>query len=128
MIKKIKQARDNSNVLLQLLQTCLKHLIASTMNFSFAKLNIYDFDSLSIKFTCVYFNFRKQKTKVSSTFNDYLNIMFVVPQGSIAGPLFYNCDTFFQTDTSEFFSSPEDNTPFASGQNHKKLQTLCRSL
>ena len=53
-----------------------------------AKLNIYDFDSLSTKFTCVYFNFRKQKTKVSSTFNDYLNIMFVVPQGSIAGPLF----------------------------------------
>ena len=33
-------------------------------------------------------NFRKQKTKVGSVFSDYLNILFGVPQGSIAGPFF----------------------------------------
>ena len=50
--------------------------------------------------------------------------MFGVPQGSIAGLLFFNvytCDMFFQIDTSEFSSHADDNTPFASAQNHEKL-------
>ena len=89
-----------------------------------AKLNAYGFDSPSLKFISAYLNFRKQKTKVGSTFSDYLNILFGVPQGSIAGPLFFNvytCDMFFQIDTSEFSSYADDNTPFASAQNHEKL-------
>ena len=72
-----------------------------------AKLNAYGFDSLSLKFISVYLKFRKQKTKVGSTFSDSLNIFFGVPQGSIAGPVFFNvytCDMFFQIGISEFSS------------------------
>ena len=89
-----------------------------------AKLNAYRFDSPSLKFISAYLNFRKQKTRVGSTFSDYLNILFSVPQVSIAGPLFFNaytCDMFFQIDTSELCSYADDNTLFASGQNHEKL-------
>ena len=95
-----------------------------------AKLNAYGFDSPSLKFISAYLNFRKQKTKVGSTFSDYLNILVGVPQGSIAGPLFFNvytCDMFFQIDSSEFSSYPDNNTPFASAQNHEKLMKSLQS-
>ena len=88
-----------------------------------AKLNVYVFDSPSLKLISAYLNFRKQKTKVGSAFSDYLNILLGVPQDCIAGPLFFNvftCDMFFQT-SSEFSSYADDNTPFASAQDHEKL-------
>ena len=99
------------------------------------KLNAYGFDSTSLKFISAYLNFRKQKTKFGSTFSDYLNILFGVPQDYIAGPLFFNvytCDMFFKIDSSEFSTYADDNTPFASAQNHKKLikslQSTLKSL
>ena len=76
MIEKLKQSRDNNNVFVAVLTDlskacdCINHelLIA-------AKLNGYGFVSPSLKFISAYLNFRKQKTKVSSTFSDYLNIL-----------------------------------------------------
>ena len=124
MIQKIKQARDNNNVFAAVLTDLSKAFDCINHELLIAKLNAYGFDSPSLKFISAYLNFRKQKTKVGSTFSDYLNILFGVPQGSIAGPLFFNvytCDMFFQIDTSEFSSYADDNTPFASAQNHEKL-------
>ena len=124
MIEKIKQARDNNNVFDAALTDLSKVFDCINHKLLIPKLNVYDFDSPSLKFMSVYLNFRKQNTKVGSTFGDYLNIMFGVPQGSINRPLFFNvytCDIFFQIDTSEFPSNADDNTPFASAQNHEKL-------
>ena len=127
MIKKIKQARDVFAAVLTDLSKafdCIKHELL------IAKLNAYGFDSPSLKFISAYLNFRKQKTKVGSTFSDYLNILFGVPQGSIAGPLFFNvytCDMFFQIDSSEFSSYADDNAPFASARNHEKLMKSLQS-
>ena len=92
MTKKIKQARYNNKVFATVLTVlsiafdCINHELL------IAKLNAYGFDSPSRKFISAYLNFRKQRTKVSSPFSDYINILFSAPQGSIAGPLFY---TFF---------------------------------
>ena len=47
------------------------------------------FDSLSLKFISVTLNFRKQKTKVGSTFSDYLNIVWCSAR-------IYSFATFFQ--------------------------------
>ena len=61
--------------------------------------------------------------------SDYLNILFGVPQGSIAGPLFlnvYTCDMFFQIDTSEFFSYADHNTHFASTQNQETNKNFAK--
>ena len=46
---------------------------------------------------CDYLSDRSQKTKVGSSFSDYLDIIYGVPQGSMLGPLMFNidlCDLF----------------------------------
>ena len=88
MIEKIKQARDNNNVFDVALTDLSKAFDCINHKLLIPKLNVYDFDSPSLKFMSVYLNFRKQNTKVGSTFGDYLNILFGVPQGSINRPLF----------------------------------------
>ena len=124
MIEKIKQARDNNNVFAAVLTDLSKAFGCINHELLIAKLNAYGFDSPSLKFISAYLNFRKQNTKFGSTFSDYLNILFGVPQSSIAGPLVFNvytCDMFFQIDTFEFSSYTDDNTSFVSAQNHRKL-------
>ena len=70
-----------------------------------AKLNAYGSDIKSLNFILAYFNNRKQKTEISSSSNDFLNILFGVPQGSILGPLLFvifTCDLFMEYDAIEF--------------------------
>ena len=124
MIEKITQARDNNKVFTAVLTDLSKAFDCINHELLIAKLNAGSFDSPSFKFLSACLNFRKQKTKVCSTFSDYLNILFGVRQGSIAGPLFFNvytCDMFFQIDTSKFSSYADDNTLFTFAQNHEKL-------
>ena len=75
MTEKIKQARDNNNVFAAVLTDLSKAFDCINHELLIAKLNAYGFDSPSLKFISAYLNFRKQKTKVSSTFSDYLNIL-----------------------------------------------------
>ena len=124
MTQKIKQARDNNNLFAAVLTDLSKAFDCINHELLIAKLNAYGFDSPSLKFVPAYLNFRKQKTKVASTFSVYVNILFGVSQGCIAGPLFFNvytCDMFFLIDSPEFSSYADDNTPFVSAQNHEKL-------
>ena len=95
-----------------------------------AKLNAYGFDIKSLNFILAYFTNRKQKTKIGSSFSDFLNILFGVPQGSILGPLLfiiYICDLFMEYDPIEFASYADDTTPYTYGQSFheiiEKLQT-----
>ena len=105
MVEKLKQAKDNNNVFAAVLTDLSKAFDYINHELLIAKLNAYGFDSPSLKFISAYLNFRKQKTKVGSTFSDYLNILFGVPQCSIT---VYACNMFFQIDTSEFSSYADD--------------------
>ena len=70
-----------------------------------AKLNAYGSDIKSLNFILAYLNNRKQKTEISSSSNNFLNILFDVPQGSILGPLLFVifiCDLFMEYDAIEF--------------------------
>ena len=97
---------DSGDIMLLICQvtTCLKSYVdllveASTVwsiksfdrishELLIAKLNSYGFDIKSLNFILAYFTNRKQKTKIGSSFSDFPNIIFVVPQGSILGPFF----------------------------------------
>ena len=54
------------------------------------KLNIYGFSLTALKLVHNYLSNRKQRTKINSTYSSLLEIIFVVPQGSIPGPLLFN--------------------------------------
>ena len=96
MIDKLRKIRDNrgvfATVFTDLWQAfdCISHELT-------AKLNAYGSGIKPLNFILAYFTNRKQKTKKSSSFSEFLNIFFGVPQGSILGPLLfiiYICDIF----------------------------------
>ena len=65
-----------------------------------------------------YLSDRSQKTKVGSSFNAYLHIIYGTPQGSILGPLLFNidlCDLFFEGYSSDFANFADDYTPYECG-------------
>ena len=83
-----------------------------------AKLNAYGVDQNALKLVYDYLSDRSQKTKVGSSFSDYLDIIYGVPQGSILGPLLFNidlCDLFFEDYSSDFANYADDTTPYECG-------------
>ena len=70
-----------------------------------AEINAYRFDIKSLNFILSYFNNCKQKVKISSSFSDFLNIIFGVSQGSIIESILFIidvCDFFMKHDIMEF--------------------------
>ena len=87
MIEKLRKIRDDKRVFAAVFTDLLKAFDCISHELLIAKLNAYRFDVKSLKFILAYFTNRKQKTKIGSSFSDFLNIFFGVPQGSILGPL-----------------------------------------
>ena len=55
-----------------------------------AKLEAYGFSKDAILFIKSYLDSRQQRTKINTTFSDWLEILCGVPQGSILGPLLFD--------------------------------------
>ena len=55
-----------------------------------AKLEAYGLDNGSLNLLLDYLSFRKQRTKVGSSYSIWSNIRRGIPQGSILDPLLFN--------------------------------------
>ena len=135
MLEKWKSTTDNKKSIGALLTDlskafdCLSHVLLIT------KLNAYEFNMSTLRFVHTYLKYRMQRTKISSEYSSWKEIMFGVPQGSILGPLIFNiflCDLFLIMENIGIASYADDNTPYTTGNSIEevieKLENAAKTL
>ena len=84
------------------------------------KLKDYGFDNNSLNLVNDYLSHRFQRTKIGNEYGSLKEIISVVPQGSVLGPLFFNiqlCDLSFIIEKFDFTNFADGNTPYVTGDN-----------
>ena len=120
MLEKWKNAVDKGKWFGALLTDLPKALDCLSHKMLVAKLHAYGFDFSALKRIQSYLSNRKQKTKINATYSSWEEILFVVPQGSILGPLLFIIflfDLFWIMYETDFTSYADDNTPYVLGDN-----------
>ena len=124
MIDKLRKIRDNKGDFAAVFTDLSKAFDCISHELLIAKLNAYGFDLNSLNFILVCFTNRKQKTKTGSSFSDFLNIIFSVPQDGILRPvlfIIYVCDLFMEYNAIEFASYADDTIPYTYGQSFDEI-------
>ena len=83
-----------------------------------AKLDAYGFHESSLNIIMDYLSDCWQRTKISSKFSSWSELLRGVPQGSILGPILFNIyfnDFLLFLENTEMCNLADDSTPFACG-------------
>ena len=86
MNEKLRKIRDNKGAYTAVFTDLSKAFDCISHDLLIAKLNAYEFDTKLLNFILACLTNRKQKTKIGSSFSDFLSILFGVPHSSIVGP------------------------------------------
>ena len=89
-----------------------------------AKLNAYGFSFPALRLIHDYLLKRKQRTRINNSYSAWMEIVFVIPQGSIFGPLLFIiflADLFFIVNSMEIANYVDDNTPYVTANDMDSL-------
>ena len=86
MVEMCKKSLDKGNKYGVLLTDLSKAFDCLLHDLLIAKLDAYGFDYLSLKLIYSYLTDRKQRVRINSSYSEYTNIEYGVPQGSVLGP------------------------------------------
>ena len=93
-----------------------------------AKFEAYGIDKNGLNLIHNYLTNRKQRTKISSSYSEWYDIVRGVPQGSILGPLFFNLfinELLLFIDRTNIYNFADDNIIYSCNIN---LQTILKDL
>ena len=119
MVEKMLLFRDKKEVCGAIMTDLPKAFDCISHDLLIAKLNAYGFDQNALNIIHNYLFGRSQKTKASTSFSDFLDTLYYVPQSSILGPLLFSInlrDLFLSEYSSEFSNFADDTTPYEYGK------------
>ena len=119
MVEKMLLFRDKKEVCGAIMTDLPKAFDCISHDLLIAKLNAYGFDQNALNIIHNYLFGRSQKTKASTSFSDFLDTLYYVPQSSILGPLLFSInlrDLFLSEYSSEFSDFADDTTPYEYGK------------
>ena len=128
MIEKWKKSLDSKGSFGALLTDLSKAFGCIPHELMIAKLDAYGFD---LKVSILVFNYlsnRKQGVKISSSYSDWCDLLFGVPQGSILRPslfIIFICYLFYFEENVDIASYVDGKTPYCASHD---IQTTTNTL
>ena len=119
---------DKSGFVGTVLMDLSKAYDSLTRDLHVAKFEAYGIDKNGLNLTHNDLTNRKQKTKISSSYSEWYDIVRGVPQGSILGPLFFKLfvnNLFLFIERANICNFADDNTIYSCNIN---LQTILKDL
>ena len=118
MIEKWKNIRDKGRFAGGVLMGLSKAFDTINHELLIAKLHAYGFHRKALALLLDYLSNRWQRTKISTKFSTWSELLKGVPQGSILGPILFNIyfnDFFFFLENTDLCNLADDSTPYACG-------------
>ena len=116
MITKWRESLDQGSTYGALLTDLSKAFDCLPHKLIIAKVYAYRVDMPSLKLTNSYLSKRRQRVKINDVYSSWSEILFVILQGSILGPLLFNvfiCDLFMFLPKNDIANYADDNTPYS---------------
>ena len=118
MLEKFKEAINRGNQFGALLSDLSKAFDRIDHKLLIAKHYEYGVSSSALNIISSYLKHRAQRTKINDCYSARSNIEYVVPQGTILGPLLFNInmiDLFYECEENDIANYAGDTTPYLCG-------------